>query len=235
MYEIKMFVKYVSDQFIMITELSSLLLLLYQIPVSSHWTPTQRMNASVCLRGTERWPVWERSSHILIIQRDLSTGSKFCAERVCLSAVTGRLSGEGTGVSIAVSYKEISRKGWGYECGLGWNNKSWSLDCSPSRYSFCYNKERTEIPVPSSSRIGVYLDHRAGTLSFYSVSDTMTLLHRVQTTFTQPLYPAFEVYSDGSSVKLCDLGWGTEWREDQLSSKKEKHSRPKMYSSTSND
>ncbi|ROL41930.1 Tripartite motif-containing protein 16-like protein [Anabarilius grahami] len=39
------------------------------------------------------------------------------------------------------------------------------------------------------SVIGVYVDHSAGTLSFYSVSDTMTLIHRVQTTFTQPLYP----------------------------------------------
>uniref|UniRef100_A0A0E9Q561 Uncharacterized protein n=1 Tax=Anguilla anguilla TaxID=7936 RepID=A0A0E9Q561_ANGAN len=34
----------------------------------------------------------------------------------------------------------------------------------------------------------------------------MTLLHRVQTTFTQPLYPGFWVWGVGSSVKLCDLG-----------------------------
>ncbi|KAJ8377054.1 hypothetical protein SKAU_G00076340 [Synaphobranchus kaupii] len=26
----------------------------YNIPVSSLWTPTQRINTSVCLRGTER-------------------------------------------------------------------------------------------------------------------------------------------------------------------------------------
>ncbi|KAJ8246639.1 hypothetical protein GJAV_G00253760 [Gymnothorax javanicus] len=112
----------------------------------------------------------------------------------------------GGGVYIAVSYKEISRKGVGHDCVLGRNNKSWALCCSPSCYSFFHNNERTEIPVPSSSRIGVYLDHRAGTLSFYSVSDTMTLLHRVQTTFTQPLYPGFWVYYFNSSVKLCDLG-----------------------------
>ncbi len=53
-------------------------------------------------------------------------------------------------------------------------------------------------------RIGVFVDHRAGTLSFYSVSDTMILIHTEQTTFTQTLYPGFWVYK-GSSVKLCDL------------------------------
>ncbi len=51
-------------------------------------------------------------------------------------------------------------------------------------------------------RIGVFVDHGAGTLSFYSVSDTMSLIHTVQTTFTQTLYPGFYV-EYGSSVKLC--------------------------------
>ncbi len=50
-------------------------------------------------------------------------------------------------------------------------------------------------------RIGVYVDHSAGTLSFYDVSDSMSLIHTVQTTFTQPLYPGFNVGSR-SSVKL---------------------------------
>ncbi|XP_064190364.1 tripartite motif-containing protein 16-like isoform X4 [Anguilla rostrata] len=107
-------------------------------------------------------------------------------------------------VSLAVSYKEISRKGGDYDCGLGCNNKSWSLGSSYFSYSFWHNNKSTVILDPCSSRIGVYLDHRAGTLSFYSVSDTMTLLHRVQTTFTQPLYPGFFI-GTGSSVKLCDL------------------------------
>ncbi|KAG5849819.1 hypothetical protein ANANG_G00075740, partial [Anguilla anguilla] len=108
-------------------------------------------------------------------------------------------------VSIAVSYKEISRKGDDRDRALGCNDESWSLDCSPSSYSFWHSNVSTKIPVPPSPRVGVYLDHGAGTLSFYSVSDTMTLLHRVQTTFTQPLYPAFGV-DVGSSVNLCDLG-----------------------------
>ncbi|KAJ8245093.1 hypothetical protein GJAV_G00275470 [Gymnothorax javanicus] len=108
-------------------------------------------------------------------------------------------------VFIAASYKEISRKGEDKDCRLGCNDKSWALDHCRFRCYFWHNNKGTKIPVPPSSRIGVYLDHRAGTLSFYSVSDTMTLLHRVQTTFTQPLYPAFRVYNYNSSVKLCDL------------------------------
>ncbi|XP_062864595.1 tripartite motif-containing protein 16-like isoform X1 [Trichomycterus rosablanca] len=129
---------------------------------------------------------------------------------VCRESVSGRCywefewSGD-DGVCIAVSYKSISRKGRGVKCVFGGNDQSWRLDCSPSRFLFWHNNTMTKIPImPSSSRIGVYVDYEAGTLSFYSVSDTMKLLHRVQTTFTQLLYPGFYLYS-GSEVKLSDL------------------------------
>ncbi|XP_036438457.1 tripartite motif-containing protein 16-like [Colossoma macropomum] len=105
-------------------------------------------------------------------------------------------------VSISVSYKEISRKGQGNESRFGFNNQSWSLLCSDT-LTFCHNSIQTELSAPSSSRIGVYVDHSAGTLSFYSVSDTMTLLHTVHTTFTQPLYAGFGL-GQRSSAKLCD-------------------------------
>ncbi|XP_072532432.1 tripartite motif-containing protein 16-like isoform X2 [Salminus brasiliensis] len=104
-------------------------------------------------------------------------------------------------VHISVSYKGISRKGWGNECGFGHNSQSWSLVCSSS-LSFLHNNIQTELSAPPSSRIGVYVDHSAGTLSFYSVSDTMTLLHTLHTTFTQPLYAGF--YVSGGTVRLCD-------------------------------
>ncbi|XP_042183650.1 stonustoxin subunit beta-like [Oncorhynchus tshawytscha] len=87
-------------------------------------------------------------------------------------------------VITAVSYKDISRTETGNI--FGHNNKSWSLKCSSGGYWFTHNNVETKVSGPQSSRVGVYLDHKAGTLSFYSVSDTMTLLHRVQTTFTQP-------------------------------------------------
>jgi len=126
---------------------------------------------------------------------------------LCRESVCGRCywevewSGE---VTISVSHKIIRRKGKGEDCSFGLN--VWRLFCSKSGYSFCHNKIKTELPViPSSSRIGVYVDHSAGILSFYSVSDTMTLIHRIQTVFSQPLYPGFGVNQE-SSVKLCHLG-----------------------------
>ncbi len=125
---------------------------------------------------------------------------------LCRESVSGRCYWEiewsGDYVFISVSYKSIRRKG-GVECVFGSNDQSWSLICSPSRYSFIHNNIKTDLSVKSIiRRIGVFVDHGAGTLSFYSVSDTMNLIHTVQTTFTQTLYPGFYVDYE-SSVKLC--------------------------------
>ncbi|XP_028452539.1 E3 ubiquitin/ISG15 ligase TRIM25-like [Perca flavescens] len=110
------------------------------------------------------------------------------------------------GVSVAVAYKNISKAGWSDECRFGRNDKSWALDCYNNSYTFWYNNVQTPVSGPESSRVGVYLDHSAGILSFYSVSETMTLLHRVQTTFTQPLYAGLMVFSSlGASAELCKL------------------------------
>ncbi|XP_061587875.1 tripartite motif-containing protein 16-like [Cololabis saira] len=107
-------------------------------------------------------------------------------------------------VGVAVAYKNIIRSGEWKESGFGGNDKSWSLYCFSDRYVFWSNNIKTSISGRQTSRIGVYLDHSAGVLSFYSVSKTMTLLHRVQTTFTQPLYAGVVVGETfGASVEFC--------------------------------
>ncbi|KAM4556164.1 E3 ubiquitin/ISG15 ligase TRIM25-like [Fundulus diaphanus] len=108
-------------------------------------------------------------------------------------------------VFVAVAYKNISRAGNGNECGFGRNDKSWTLCYYQGSYTFVHNNIWTSISGPGSSRVGVYLDHRAGILSFYSVSETMTLLHRVQTTFTQPLHAGVNVWMIGGSAEFCKL------------------------------
>ncbi|XP_076601615.1 E3 ubiquitin/ISG15 ligase TRIM25-like [Chaetodon auriga] len=108
------------------------------------------------------------------------------------------------GVLVAVAYKDVRRQGDFSECVFGHNEKSWALDCFKNSYEFRHKNMKTPIPGRWSPRVGVYLDHSAGTLSFYSVSETMTLLHRVQTTFTQPLYAGLWL-SDGAAVEVCKL------------------------------
>uniref|UniRef100_A0A8C6KIW4 Tripartite motif containing 16 n=1 Tax=Nothobranchius furzeri TaxID=105023 RepID=A0A8C6KIW4_NOTFU len=101
-------------------------------------------------------------------------------------SLTGRCYWEvewsGDAIHLAVAHKNISRDGTSDECAFGFNDKSWALKCCGNGYSFCHNNVKTPVSGPGSSRIGVYLDHGAGILCFYSVSDTMTLLHREETT-----------------------------------------------------
>ncbi|XP_048046011.1 E3 ubiquitin/ISG15 ligase TRIM25-like [Megalobrama amblycephala] len=131
-------------------------------------------------------------------------------QALCRESVTGRCywevewSGD-IGVSIAVTYKSVRRKGQEPEIKAGRNDQSWKMFCYPSSCSFFHNNIETVLPVVNvSSTIGVYVDHSAGILSFYSVSDTMSLIHRVQTTFTQSLYAVFGL-DNKTKVKLCHL------------------------------
>ncbi|XP_041967659.1 tripartite motif-containing protein 16-like protein [Alosa sapidissima] len=126
---------------------------------------------------------------------------------LCKEAISGQCYWEvqwsgRNGAIVAVSYKGINRKGSGYVSLFGYNEQSWRLRCTPLICSFKHNNKEIQFPpIPSSSRIGVYVDHTAGTLSFYQVSEPMILIHRVKTTFTEPLYIGFGVHI-GSFVNI---------------------------------
>ncbi|XP_023202727.1 tripartite motif-containing protein 16-like [Xiphophorus maculatus] len=130
--------------------------------------------------------------------------SDFFSQILSTESLTGRCYWEaelrGRGVAVAVSNRNISRTE-----AFGSNDKSWSLYCDLDGYIFHHNHILTPVSGPVSSRIGVYLDHRAGILCFYSISETMTLLHRVQTRFTQPLHAGVGIYYYGSSAEFINL------------------------------
>ncbi|TNN25698.1 Stonustoxin subunit alpha [Liparis tanakae] len=124
-------------------------------------------------------------------------------------SLTGRCYWEvewgGEGLNVAVTYGNISRTGSMNECVFGFNSNSWSLECNRHSYILQSNRVHTPVSGPQSFRVGVYLDLRAGVLSFYSVSEAMTLLHRVRTAFTGPLYAGLGFYSSGDAAELCNL------------------------------
>ncbi|XP_074473077.1 tripartite motif-containing protein 16-like [Sebastes fasciatus] len=132
------------------------------------------------------------------------TGSLFNIDHLQVlsrESLTGRhyweVEWSGVAVSVAVTYAHMRRAV--HESAFGNNDKSWAVYYFNNRYEFKHNNIRTLIRRPRSSRVGVYLDHSAGILCFYSVSETMTLLHRVQTTFTQPLYAGLFVGYDSTA------------------------------------
>ncbi|XP_017294792.1 tripartite motif-containing protein 16 isoform X3 [Kryptolebias marmoratus] len=109
------------------------------------------------------------------------------------------------GVCVAAAYRDISRH-WTVKSAFGFSDKSWSLSSTKMGYRFDHRKDEVVISGPLTSRVGVYLDHRAGVLSFYSVSETMTLLHRVQTTFTQPLHAGVRFHNTkGNTAQFVQL------------------------------
>ncbi|XP_078125967.1 NACHT, LRR and PYD domains-containing protein 3-like isoform X2 [Sander vitreus] len=132
------------------------------------------------------------------------------SQLLCRDGLTGRCYWEVEKrgrVYISVSYRGISRRGDSKDCVFGGNDQSWSLRCDDVGYSVWHNNSYTALLSSSvSGRVAVYVDCPAGSLSFYSVSsDSLIHLHTFNTTFTQPLYPGFMLWSAGSSISLCPL------------------------------
>lgn len=126
----------------------------------------------------------------------------------------------GRGSSLGVAYGALKRKGTEARSGLGYNAQSWTLELSDTCCSAMHDNQKKDIAVTYSPRLGVYLDSSAGTLTFYSVAETMMHLHTFRTNFTQPLYAAFGVgsgvgvgldfalgqfSSSSDSVKICPM------------------------------
>ncbi|XP_035982636.1 E3 ubiquitin/ISG15 ligase TRIM25-like [Fundulus heteroclitus] len=155
-------------------------------------------NSYLALSEGNRKVTWMNQPQSYSRHPDRFTG---CSQVLSRESLTGRCYWEveiREDVYVAVAYKNIRRAGRD-ECGFGFDDKSWALICYLNSFHFGHNSICTSISGPVSPRVGVYLDHRAGILSFYSISETMTLLHRVQTTFTQPLYAGVWVGLRGSA------------------------------------
>uniref|UniRef100_A0A3P9KW43 Tripartite motif-containing protein 16-like n=1 Tax=Oryzias latipes TaxID=8090 RepID=A0A3P9KW43_ORYLA len=154
------------------------------------------MNKSLTLSGENRRVTREKKK-----QRLFNHAERFADQFQVLSreSLTGRCYWEvewNGMVSVAVSYNNINRKGQG--SGFGENDKSWALYCHNNK--FIHNSMYTVLTSSPSSRVGVYLDYKAGILCFYSVAETRTLLHRVETKFAHPLHAGLCVSSGAAEI-----------------------------------
>ncbi|KAK7880052.1 hypothetical protein WMY93_033279 [Mugilogobius chulae] len=123
--------------------------------------------------------------------------------------------------SIAVSYKGIGRRGRKEECVFGLNDQSWCLRIFEGDYYVWHNRNVTALSHRvgvssgkvggssgkvgvSSGRVGVFLDSEAGALSFYEISsdDKLFHLHSFSSSFSEPLFPGFELGEEGTWTSL---------------------------------
>lgn len=109
---------------------------------------------------------------------------------------------KGEVIYIGVTYNSIDRKGTESNSTITGNDFSWTLKWNGKEFSAWHSDVETPLKTEKFSRIGVYINYQRGTVGFYGVKDTMTLLHRFEGTFSEPLYAAFWLPKKESSVTI---------------------------------
>ncbi|XP_018409143.1 PREDICTED: tripartite motif-containing protein 7-like [Nanorana parkeri] len=102
---------------------------------------------------------------------------------------------------IGVAYASIERKG--EHSFIGNNDKSWCLcKVSNKKYSVMHDSKTIQLPDKcSSQRLVIYLDYKAGRLSFYELGEAVRHLYTFSATFTQPLHAAFYIWDEWLRIR----------------------------------
>ncbi|XP_036393125.1 E3 ubiquitin/ISG15 ligase TRIM25 isoform X1 [Megalops cyprinoides] len=104
---------------------------------------------------------------------------------------------------IGLAYNSIDRKGPASR--LGRNSQSWCVEWFNVKLSAWHASSETILPNPSPSRVGVLLDCEEGTATFYNVADRAYPIHTFMAPFSEAVYPAFWIFSSGTTITLCKL------------------------------
>ncbi|KAG8447197.1 hypothetical protein GDO86_014603 [Hymenochirus boettgeri] len=103
---------------------------------------------------------------------------------------------------VGVSYPSIERGG--RQSRIGENSESWCLHrWADNTCSVKHDSEVSHLThILSCSKLRIFLDYEAGSLSLYELSDPIRHLHTFTATFTEPLHAAFWVES-GAWVRIA--------------------------------
>ncbi|XP_049632974.1 tripartite motif-containing protein 16 [Suncus etruscus] len=113
----------------------------------------------------------------------------------------------GAGTYVGLTCKGIDRKGEDRNSCISGNNFSWSLHWNGKEFTAWHSDSETLLKANPFRRLGIYINFQGGTLSFYGVEpDAMTLVHRFDCKFSEPVYPAFWLPKKENSIRIVDLG-----------------------------
>ncbi|XP_019939608.2 E3 ubiquitin/ISG15 ligase TRIM25 isoform X4 [Paralichthys olivaceus] len=106
-------------------------------------------------------------------------------------------------IGIGLAYSSIDRKGPASR--LGRNAQSWCVEWFNVKLSAWHNSQETVLSNPSPKRVGVLLDWEGGRATFYNVADRAYPFYSFEFPFAEAVYPAFWMFSSGSSISLCKM------------------------------
>lgn len=112
----------------------------------------------------------------------------------------------GEGAHIGLTYKSIDRKTNESNGCIAGNDFSWCLQWNGRAFSAWHGDVETPLGAEKFTRIGVYVDYSRGLLAFYGVNEGMTLIHRYEAEFLEPIYPAFWLSKKENVVALVAPG-----------------------------
>ncbi|XP_066214263.1 tripartite motif-containing protein 16-like protein [Saccopteryx leptura] len=113
----------------------------------------------------------------------------------------------GAGTYVGLTCKGIDRKGEERNGCISGNSFSWSLQWNGKEFAAWHSDTETPLSAGPFRRLGVYVNFPGGTLSFYGVQpDAMTLVHKFDCKFAEPVYPAFWLSKKENAIRIVDLG-----------------------------
>ncbi|XP_071459120.1 tripartite motif-containing protein 16 isoform X2 [Marmota flaviventris] len=113
----------------------------------------------------------------------------------------------GAGTYFGLTCKGIDRKGEERNSCISGNNFSWSLHWNGKEFTAWHSDTETPLKAGPFRRLGIYVNFPGGTLSFYGVEyDCMTLVHKFDCKFSEPVYAAFWLSKKENAIRIVDLG-----------------------------
>ncbi|XP_061031711.1 tripartite motif-containing protein 16 [Eubalaena glacialis] len=113
----------------------------------------------------------------------------------------------GAGIYVGLTCQGIDRKGEERNGCISGNNFSWSLQWDGKGFRAWHSDTETPLRARPCQRLGVYVDFPGGVLSFYGLEpEAMTLVHRFDCKFSEPVYPAFWLSKKDNAIRIVDLG-----------------------------
>ncbi|XP_074079760.1 E3 ubiquitin/ISG15 ligase TRIM25-like isoform X2 [Macrotis lagotis] len=104
---------------------------------------------------------------------------------------------------IGVCYGSMDRQG--PDSRLGRNGSSWCVEWFNTKISTWHNDVEKNLPLTKATRIGVLLNYEDGFVIFFAITDKVNLIYKYKAEFLEALYPAFWVFSSGTTLSICPL------------------------------